>query len=168
MIKAVIFDCDGVLVDSEPVTDRVIGANLRARGLDWTAAEIGSRFRGGTIHALGEVARAAGGRIEEGWAEALYEDAYAALEDEVQPIPGALALLDRLDAAGVPYAVGSNGPMRKMEVTLGRCGMRDRLQGRLLSAQVVGRAKPAPDVYLAAANLLGVAPEEAVVVEDTG
>ena len=167
MIRAVIFDCDGVLVDSEPLTNRVIRDSLAAHGLHLTLEEVMDRFVGGTIAGIAEAARAEGYALGQDWVPTLYARMFEVLAAEVAPIPGALALLDRLDAAGVAYAVGSNGPARKMEITLARCGMQDRLEGRFLSAQDVGRSKPAPDVYLACAELLGVRPGEAVVVEDS-
>jgi len=167
MIRAVIFDCDGVLVDSERLTNRVIRDNLAQRGLDWPVERIMTSFVGGTVAGVGEVARASGARIESGWLDTIYAEIYAVLEQEVTPIPGAVDLLDWLDARAIPYAIGSNGPERKMQITLARCGFADRLQGRVLSAVALGAPKPAPDVYLAAAELLGVAPEHAVVVEDS-
>ena len=166
-IGAVIFDCDGVLVDSEPLANRVIRDNLAARGLDWSVEDVMRRFVGGTIAGIAPVAEAHGARLEKDWVPALYAEIFEVLAREVAPVPGAPGVLDALDAAGVPHAVGSNGPVRKMEITLGRCGMLDRLSGRILSAQEVGRVKPAPDVYLAAARLLGVAPADAVVIEDS-
>lgn len=167
MIQAVIFDCDGVLVDSEHLTNRVICENLAARGLEWTEDVIMDRFVGGTMTAVGQAAAQAGARIEENWVSAIYEEMYTVLAEEVAEVAGVTDLLNWLDAQGIPYAVGSNGTMRKMQVTLGRCGLTDRFGGRLLSAQEVGASKPAPDVYLAAAKLLGVDPSQAVVVEDS-
>ena len=167
MIRAVIFDCDGVLVDSETITTRVIAQNITARGLDWTTDTIMTRFVGTTMGHIAKVAAAEGARIEDGWINAIYAEMFDALEREVTPVSGAVELLDWLDAQGIPYAVGSNGPLAKMDITLARCGLADRLQGRVLSAITLGAPKPAPDVYLAAAKLLGVSPQDAVVVEDS-
>jgi HAD superfamily hydrolase (TIGR01509 family) len=85
----------------------------------------------------------------------------------VPMIPGIVAVLDRLDAAGIPYAVCSNGTLAKMQITLGQHGLLTRMKGHWYSGQAMNRPKPAPDVYLHAAQALGIRPETAVVVEDS-
>ena len=82
-------------------------------------------------------------------------------------IPGIGAVLDRLDRQGIAYAIGSNGPHRKMEITLARCGLAARFAGRTYSREDVAAPKPAPDVYLLAASQAGVAPQDCVVIEDS-
>jgi HAD superfamily hydrolase (TIGR01509 family) len=89
------------------------------------------------------------------------------LEQEVEAIKGIEAVLDALDAASIPYAVGSNGRIAKMEVTLGRTGLLTRFEGRLYSGQLHAKPKPAPDLYLYIADQFGVAPADAVVIEDS-
>ncbi|RED11082.1 HAD family hydrolase [Pontivivens insulae] len=167
MLKAVIFDCDGVLVDSEPLTNAIIQRNLAARGLEMTQHEVEENFVGGTIQGVGEKAAAMGARIEEGWRDALYEEIFEALAQQVELIPGVAEMLDWCAGQGLEMAIGSNGPRRKMEITLGRTGLLDRFVGRIVSRQDVAAPKPAPDVYLAALALTGVAAHEAVVIEDS-
>ena len=82
-------------------------------------------------------------------------------------IPGIEAVLDTLDHHGIPFAIGSNGPHRKMEITLGRCGLAERFTGRTFSLEDVANPKPAPDVYLLAARTAGVEPGDCVVIEDS-
>jgi HAD superfamily hydrolase (TIGR01509 family) len=82
-------------------------------------------------------------------------------------IPGIVAVLDALDVAGIPFAMGSNGTPEKMQITLGQHGLVDRFRGHLYSGQALGRPKPAPDLYLHAAAALGVAPADCVVIEDS-
>ena len=93
-------------------------------------------------------------------------DRNTALADTVE-IPGARALVMDLLAAKIPLAVCSNGPVAKMEVTLGATGMWDALEGHLFSAHVHATPKPAPDLYLMAAKRLGVTPDQCLVVEDS-
>lgn len=165
---AILFDCDGVLVDSEPITDRVLAANLARHGLTLPAHEIGSMFLGGTIAGLGEEARRLGATLPATWIDDVYAEIFAVLAEGTPLIPGIPALLDTLDRARIPYAVGSNGPHAKMDVTLGQHPeIHARLVGRIFSRHDVGRPKPAPDLYLHAANALGAAPETCVVVEDS-
>ncbi len=163
----VIFDCDGVLVDSEPITNRVIQENLAQNGLPLELDEIMRLFVGGTMQGVMDMAREMGATLPDDWLDHIYGAIFIALGKEVEPIPGAIAVLDALDAAGILYAVGSNGPHAKMNVTLTRTGLAERLKGRVFSREDVPNPKPAPDVYLHAAKQAGIAPERCVVIEDS-
>lgn len=163
----VIFDCDGVLVDSEPITNRVIQESLAAHGLPLEIDEIMHLFVGGTMQGVMDVSCEMGAALPGNWLDHIYSEIFEALAKEVMPIPGAVAVLDVLDAAGIAYAVGSNGPHAKMAVTLARTGLAERLNGRIFSREDVKQPKPAPDVYLLAAAKAGIAPERCVVVEDS-
>lgn len=165
---AVLFDCDGVLVDSEPAAFALLAADLQAAGLRLTHAEMEARFLGGTIRGLHRTARDLGADLADDWPDDFYARLYARLAEGTALMPGVEALLDRLDAAGIGYAVGSNGAPRKMEITLGQHpSVMARLTGRLFSGQEIGAPKPAPDLYLTAARALGVAPGDCVVVDDS-
>ncbi len=165
---AVLFDCDGVLVDSEPMTDAVIAANLARYGLDIPAERVGQMFIGGTMAGVREAAREMGAALSETWVDEIYEEMFTRLAEGTPLIPGVPNLLDTLDAANIPYAVGSNGPHRKMEITLGQHPeVHARLNGRIFSRHDVARPKPAPDLYLHAAAQLGASPEICVVIEDS-
>ncbi|SPH16719.1 6-phosphogluconate phosphatase [Defluviimonas aquaemixtae] len=165
---AVLFDCDGVLVDSEPMTDVVVSANLARYGLDIPAERAGALFIGGTMASVGETARSMGATLPENWLDEVYDEIFARLAEGTPLIPGVATLLDVLDGAAIPYAVGSNGPHRKMEITLGQHPeVHARLRGRIFSRHDVARPKPAPDLYLHAAAHLGAASSECVVIEDS-
>ncbi len=164
----VIFDCDGVLVDSEPITNRLLQADLAARGLTLELDEIMRLFVGGTMRAVGETAAGMGADIPPGWVEGFYEQMYEALAGGTPPVAGIVGVLDRLDAAGLPYCVGSNGSLRKMQITLGQTpDLWRRLKDRLYSAHVIGLAKPDPGLFLKAAADFGVAPGRCAVVDDS-
>jgi len=166
--KAVLFDCDGVLVDSEPMTFLALQADFAERGLHLSLAEMEHLFMGGTLERVREIVNGLGAGLGPEWCDDFYRRLYAMLRAGTALMPGIEALLDRLDAAGIPYAVGSNGRRAKMEATLGQHpGMWARLQDRLFSGQDLGCPKPAPGLYLHAAAFLGVAPEHCVVVEDS-
>lgn len=165
--KAVLFDCDGVLVDSELITNRVMIREFSERGLDLDMDEMLEISLGNTMEGVAAEAARRGARIEEGWVASFYPKAFEALEKEVEAIPGVSDLIDRLDAKGIAMAVGSNGPVAKMQVTLGRAGLLDRLQPHIYSARDLKHPKPAPDIYLHAANRLRVAPEFCFVIEDS-
>ncbi len=163
----VLFDCDGVLVDSEPVTNALLVENLAARGLQVSHDRVIDLFVGGTIAGVAKTARGLGATLEDNWVDLIYAEMFERLATEVTSIPGAIETLDALDAAGIPYAVCSNGPHAKMEITLTRCGIASRLAGRIYSREDVPNPKPAPDVYLKAAADAGIAPANCVVVEDS-
>ncbi len=164
----VIFDCDGVLVDSEPASFDLLAADLAAHGLDLPRAEMERTFLGGTIAGVHAKARHLGAALPDDWVADFYERLYARLGEGTPLVTGILGVLDALDAAGVPYAVGSNGSDRKIEITLGQHpGLLARFEGRLFSGQSLGAPKPAPDLYLHAARSLGAPAGECVVVEDS-
>jgi len=165
---AVLFDCDGVLVDSEPMTFALLGEDLARFGLPLSPSEMEHMFIGGTITGVGQRAVEMGARLPEDWVADFYERLYARLALGTALVPGIEAVMDRLDAAGLPYAVGSNGTLRKMQVTLGQHpGLWARLEGRMFSGQDLGCPKPAPGLYLHAAAALGADPARCAVIEDS-
>lgn len=163
---AVLFDCDGVIVDSEGPTFDLLIADLAAHGLPLTLHQLEADYIGGTIETVAKRARAAGATLPDGWVADFYARMYAMLARDAPLIPGILSVLDALDARGVPYAVASNGTPRKMEITLGQHGLIPRFRA-VLSGQALGNPKPAPDVYLAAAAACGAQPADCVVIEDS-
>lgn len=164
----VIFDCDGVLVDSERIGNQVIQTDLALHGLAMTLDEVMSFFIGGTMRDVMLNARAMGAELPDDWVADIYEKMFEALARECAPIAGVSTVLDALEAARIPYWIASNGPHRKMQVTLTKTGLMERVTGRIVSREDVAHPKPAPDVYLYAAAQAGVAPERAVVIEDSG
>lgn len=163
----VIFDCDGVLVDSEAITARVLADNLGRAGLPMTGSEAMALFLGRLMADVGETARAMGADLGPDWLNEIYSEIYAALADGTPVITGVPDMLDRLDAAGIRYAVASNGSLEKMQITLGQNGLWERFEGARFSAHVIGVAKPDPGLFLAAAAAFGVDPGRCVVVEDS-
>ncbi len=165
--KLVIFDCDGVLVDSEPVTNRVLAENLTRHGFPVTVDDCLDLFVGGTMSGVGDEVRARGVDLPDNWLDDVYAEIYAALAAGTPIIAGIPQVLDRLDQAGIPFCVASNGSEEKMDITLGQNGLSPRFAGRRFSAHVLKVAKPDPGLFLAAADAFGAAPAECVVVEDS-
>lgn len=167
LVDLVIFDCDGVLVDSEIVANTVMAENLSRHGLTLSVEESMTTFMGSSMVHVRDTARAMGADLPEDWIGTLYAEMYAALRRGVAVIAGIPALLDRLDAAGIPYCVASNGSDEKMDITLGATGLAPRFAGRRYSAHALGVAKPDPELFLIAARAAGVPPDRCLVVEDS-
>ena len=164
-IELVIFDCDGVLVDSEPVANRVFCEMLNDLGLPVSIEDMYERFVGLSLpQCMALVTEMLGKPPPEGFVEELQRRTAAALEAHVKPVPGVEAVLDALD---IPYCVASSGNHDKIRLTLGATGLLSRFEGRIFSVADVANPKPAPDVFLHAARTLGVAPRSCAVVEDT-
>lgn len=164
--ELVIFDCDGVLVDSEPIANRVFASMLAELGLEVSEADIYRDFVGRSLaYCVGQVEARLGRPLQEDFVERLQRRTFAAFEAEgLRPIDG---IVEALDAIDMPFCVASSGEIEKMRVTLGLTGLLPRFEGRLFSATQVARGKPAPDVYLFAAERMGVMPQSCVVVEDS-
>ena len=165
--EAVLFDCDGVLVDSEPLTDEVIIANLSRYGLEISEDEVTDLFLGGTLAGVGEKARERGAVLPEDWLDEIYSETFDRLREGTPPIEGITDVIERLDFLGIPYGVGSNGPRNKMEITLGQNGLWDKFKDMMASAHDGLPAKPAPDIYASLAKRMGVDPARAVVIDDS-
>jgi len=165
--KLVIFDCDGVLVDSEPAATSVIIANFARHGLIMSEDEADVLFTGGTMKAVEAEARGRGADLPEDWLSEIYDEIHARLRQGVPLIDGVVEVLAALDRAGVPYCVGSNGSETKMAITLAPSGLHERLKGRLYSAHTLGVAKPDPGLFLRAAADFGVAPGDCAVIDDS-
>lgn len=166
MTKLVIFDCDGVLVDSEPPTLRVIADSLTRYGLAMQPEDVAAQFTGGALKDLGIAAIALGAKLPDDWLDQTYAEMFKALQDGVTVIDGILPLLDKLRAAGISTAIASNGPMEKMAITLPPSGLWDRFQGRIYSAHE-HIAKPSPDMLLKACVQAGVSVDQAVMIDDS-
>jgi HAD superfamily hydrolase (TIGR01509 family) len=161
----VIFDCDGVLVDSERLAVKVDVQVFAELGLTVTEEDVIERFVGRSDDDIRTELEAELGRsLADDWVEEfepLYREAYAA---ELQPVDGVVEALDRIAAA---TCVASSGSHEKMRFTLGLTGLYERFAGRLFSVTEVARGKPAPDLFLHAARRMGVEPGRCAVVEDS-
>jgi beta-phosphoglucomutase-like phosphatase (HAD superfamily) len=168
----VIFDCDGVLIDSEPLTDRVIVEVLTEEGWPISVAECHRRFVGLSFYDMQPMIETQLGRpLGPGWIDGLVIRLSAALAAEVNPIQGAGAALEATSALGLPWRIASNSSHTEMAAKFARAGLTSLVAGRVHSAVDViaagGRGKPAPDVFLAAAAAGGVTPDACIVVEDS-
>ena len=164
-----IFDCDGVLVDSEPVSNRVMAEMLCDLGFDISPESCMARFVGRSTESIQtEVEAEAGCIFPPDWPTDVRVRTVRALRTEkVAPIPGIRAVVETHRAAGRRYCVASSGRLEKMRATLGGAGLLPLFEDVLFSASMVRSGKPAPDLFLHAARTMAVPPEHCVVVEDS-
>lgn len=164
-MELVIFDCDGVLVDTERLAVKVDVQVLAQLGWSISEEEVIRRFVGVTDADFRRGIEAhIGRRIPDDWM-AEFEPLYRRVFDaELKPVDG---IVDALDEIEIPTCVASSGSHDKMRYTLGLTGLYERFEGRIFSASEVGRGKPWPDLFLYAAERMGARPEACAVVEDS-
>ncbi len=167
-LRLVIFDCDGVLVDSEGPSNRVVAQEITALGWPMTTAESCTLFVGRRLSDIPPVVEARIARpVPAGWVDALREKMIAVLGTELEAMPGAHDALRATTALGLPYRIASNSSHEEMAVKFRRVAMVELVDGRMHSARDVARGKPAPDLFLHAAAAAGVPPAACLVVEDS-
>jgi HAD superfamily hydrolase (TIGR01509 family) len=164
-LELVVFDCDGVLVDSERIAVRVEAQFLTELGWPLSEAEVVERFMGRTAEFMDDAIEAQlGSRLPDDWKDQFqrrYAEAFAA---ELGPVDG---ITEALDQIAVPTCVASSGSHDKLRFTLGHTGLYQRFQGRIFSGYEVANGKPAPDLFLHAAARMGAEPGRCAVVEDS-
>ncbi|MFF2780840.1 HAD family hydrolase [Streptomyces sp. NPDC058052] len=165
----VIFDNDGVLVDSEPLSNRLLAGYLTELGHPTTYEDSLRDYMGAALHRIHDlVEERTGKRLPEDFDDTFHSRVFAAFQEALEPVEGAVEVLKRLMADGVPYCVASSGSHERIRVGHRKTGLDAWFPAEVVfSAEDVGRGKPAPDLFLHAAARMGVAPERCVVVEDS-
>lgn len=164
----VIFDCDGVLVDSERVFNAVLARNLAGHGLTLDTDQSMTTFAGLAMPEVAARATQRGATLPQDWIDEVYGEAYQTLRDGVPLIPGVMEVIARLDHEGIPCCVVSNGSEEKMRITLTPHGLWDRFHpNAMFSAHTLKVAKPDPGIFLAAAAHFDVQARDCVVIEDS-
>jgi len=169
MHDLVIFDCDGVLVDSESISNGVLARMLTVEGLPTTLAEARRDYQGLLLSevVIGAEARL-GHPLPRGWLARYERERAAVFASELEAVPGAAVAVQAVSAAGAAVCVASQGQLEKIRLTLGLTGLRGLFADEaLFSAESVPRGKPHPDLFLHAARLMGAEPARCAVVEDS-
>jgi len=163
--EAIIFDCDGTLVDSEVLGIQVLVECVVELGLAFPLDEAVSRFTGAKMaDSIAIIEQRLGRPVPGDFVPEMRRRMAEVFRNRLQPVEGVEAVLQSLS---IPYCVASNGPREKMEVSLHVTGLLPYFQGRIFSAYDIGSWKPEPGMFLHAAQALGVAPERCAVVEDS-
>lgn len=166
---AVLFDCDGVLVDSEPITNGVLRDMLEESGWSLTPQECMRIFLGKAVRdERARIEHHTGQPLTEEWMQRFYERRNVRLLAELQTVPGALEAVEAAHTCtGGRIACASGADRLKVEFQIDKAGMRPYFQDRIFSGHECARSKPAPDVYLRAAESVAVPPQRCLVIEDT-
>lgn len=164
-IRLVIFDCDGVLVDSEPLAMRVLLRAIEAQGVTIGARDAFRDFLGRSLASISASLHDSHGQpLSDAALESMRHDLYALYRKELKPAPWMAETLDKLE---VPFCVASSSGIERIRLSLELTGLLPRFDGHIYSASMVERGKPAPDLFLHAAREMGVAPEHCLVIEDS-
>jgi HAD superfamily hydrolase (TIGR01509 family) len=168
-LQLVIFDCDGVLVDSEVISNEVLARLLSEQGLPTTLARSREQYQGLLLAEVVARAEATLGReLPDDWLTTYQDERDAALRRELEPVPGAAAAVTAVRRAGVRVCVASQAKLRKVRLVLDLTGLSPLFgEHTLFSAESVPRGKPHPDLFLHAAATMGAEPGRCAVVEDT-
>ncbi|MFB9522419.1 HAD family hydrolase [Streptomyces cremeus] len=167
--ELVIFDNDGVLVDSEPLSNRILSGYLTELGHPTTYEDSLRDYMGAAVHRVHDlVLERTGQELPVDFGDRLHERVFAAFEQELRPVPGVEDVLADLVAEGVPYCVASSGSHERIRVGHRRTGLDEWFEEEwIFSSEDVGKGKPAPDLFRYAAERMGVAAGRCVVVEDS-
>ncbi len=164
----VIFDCDGVLGDTEPVAGAMFSAFARSAGYGADHETCLRTFRGRSLKTcMGMIEADIGRPLAEGWGDEVTRKGRAVFDRHVAPIPHIHAVTDAVVTAGLPSCVASSSVMGHIETVLRHIGLMDHFSGNLYSATMVSYGKPAPDLFLHAAGDMGHTPSRCLVIEDS-
>lgn len=166
--ELIIFDNDGVLVDSERLSNRILAGLVTQAGLPTTFEQAVSRYMGRrSTDCVTDIEEQLGFSLPDDFLERYEQQCADVLRAELTAIDGVVDLLDSLDAASVPYCIASSGTPAEIELRLTTTGLADRFGERVYSGSMVANGKPAPDLFEYAADKMGFAPTAAVVIEDS-
>ncbi|MFE2496732.1 HAD family hydrolase [Streptomyces scopuliridis] len=167
--ELIIFDNDGVLVDSEPLSNTILAAYLTELGHPTSYEDSLRDYMGAAVHRVHDLVKERTGHLlPADFDDTLHARVFAAFERELEPVDGVTEVLEKLAGDGVPYCVASSGSHERIRVGHRKTGLTRWFEDSIIfSAQDVGRGKPAPDLFLHAAERMGVAPDRCAVVEDS-
>lgn len=164
-IDLIIFDCDGVLIDSEPIASRTLAEALQRAGVEITVAQAHEKFTGNSVSIIGQmIARDYGlADVDDLFAD-WHRELFAEFARSLKPMAGMASLVASLSR---PKCVASNSAMQRLKGSLGHLELWELFFPRIYSADAVARPKPAPDLLLHCAGQFGVAPDRCVMIDDS-
>ncbi|MGN1150207.1 MAG: HAD family hydrolase [Sutterella sp.] len=166
-MSCLILDCDGVLVDSEPIAARALTSALAETGILVTEHEVMLLTAGKSREAILEALAGLGAKNPAACLRRKETIEAVRLQNELQTLPGVIPVLAHLSRNGIPFCIASNSPHRRLALTLGAVGIRKLAGGRVFSAEEVRAGKPDPALFLHAAEMMGFYPDECLVIDDS-
>ena len=166
--KLVIFDCDGVLVDTEGPANRRLAEWITAAGYPIAYEQCRRRFSGRSLSSVrSELIETAGVDLGADLIDRWYTEIQTLFADGLEAIPHVASFIDAVERVGIAHCVASSARVEKMHLTLGRTGLLPHFKDVLFSSSMVERGKPAPDLFLHAARTMGFEPRDCIVIEDS-
>lgn len=165
MVKCIIFDCDGVLVDTEKIGNGILLSMAAELGFEMKLEDAYRDFNGRNLkECFQEIEKGIGKRLPESFERDYRERSFAAFKTQVKPMEGIVTFLENLK---VPYCVASSGPVDKIRLNLEVAGLLDKFENKIYSAYEINSWKPDPGIFLHAAKEMGFNVEDCIVVEDS-
>ncbi|TDY11626.1 HAD family hydrolase [Meridianimaribacter flavus] len=163
--KCIIFDCDGVLVDSEPIGNQVLVDMANGYGADIDLDYAFKHFKGGSIYTCRDKIQALVNQpLSQGFIAEYRRRSYNAFKEQIQPVEGVKEVIESLS---IPFCVASSGPTEKIRLNLELTGLLPYFEDNIFSCYTIEKWKPEPDVFIWAAKTMGFKPEDCVVIEDS-
>lgn len=164
----IIFDCDGVLVNSEVISNELLRSALARHGLEMTLDQVIETYVGRSMVSVVEISNKLLGRnLPDDFLDILQAETFKAFEERLKPVDGVRDVLIELQKQNIDFCVASSGTFEKMDVTLGLTGLKDFFDKRIYNTSQVKRGKPYPDLFLYAAEQMNVEPARCLVIEDS-
>lgn len=168
-LSLIIFDCDGVLVDSEPISNRVLAEAIAQAGCPMSYAQSCAAYTGRTMeYVVNDVERRLGRPLPQDWLADFEQREREAFKRELQAVQNVAAAIEAVRDDGRAVCVASSGSLEKMALTLGLTGLGKYFVSQVYSVSMVARPKPEPDIFLHAARTLGYPAQSCAVIEDSG
>lgn len=163
--KCIIFDCDGVLVDSEPIANTVLVEMANGFGANIDLKYAMAHFKGGSMQScVDKISGLVKEPLPDYFIETYRKRSFEAFKKEVKPVEGVKNVLDNLD---IPFCVASSGPVEKIRFNLGLTGLLPYFENRIFSCYTINKWKPNPAVFLWAAGIMGFKPKDCLIIEDS-
>jgi HAD superfamily hydrolase (TIGR01509 family) len=163
--KCIIFDCDGVLVDSEPIANAVLVEMANAYGADIDLQYAMKHFKGGSMQGcVDKITELIKNPLPDNFVETYRKKSFEAFKKDVKPVEGVKTVLDNLD---IPFCVASSGPVEKIKHNLELTGLLSYFENRIFSCYTINKWKPNPAVFLWAADIMKFKPKDCVIIEDS-
>lgn len=165
MVKCIIFDCDGVLVDTEKIGNGILLAMAAEHGFEMELEDAYRNFNGRNLKdCFRHIEEAINQKLPETFETTYREKSFEAFKTQVKPMEGIVEFIEKLK---IPYCVASSGPVDKIRLNLQVAGLLDKFEGKIFSSYQIGSWKPEPGIFLHAAKEMGFEVEDCIVIEDS-